>query len=104
MSSSTVSTENNTSIKFELNGKTITANQDETILKAAQRHGVEIPHLCYKDGLEEVGEQVSAPGAPVHAGVALPDGEGVGPGDAHGVVPRRAARALFTRRPRAGFP
>ncbi|KAG1707815.1 Formate dehydrogenase subunit alpha [Nymphon striatum] len=27
----------------------------ETILKAAQRNGVEIPHLCYKDGMEEVG-------------------------------------------------
>lgn len=46
---------NTAKIEFELNGKTITANQDETILKAAQRHGVEIPHLCYKDGLEEVG-------------------------------------------------
>ena len=44
-----------TTIEFELNGKTITANQYETILKAAQRHGVEIPHLCYEDGLEEVG-------------------------------------------------
>ncbi len=44
-----------TTIEFELNGKTISANQDETILKAAQHHGVEIPHLCYADGLEEVG-------------------------------------------------
>ncbi|MEH6456714.1 MAG: formate dehydrogenase subunit alpha [Cocleimonas sp.] len=42
-------------VEFELNGTTISANQDETILKAAQRHGVEIPHLCYTDGLEEVG-------------------------------------------------
>ena len=42
-------------VEFELNGKTISANQDETILKAAERHGVEIPHLCYKDGMEEVG-------------------------------------------------
>ena len=48
-------TSNKTTVEFELNGKTISANQDETILKAAQRHGVEIPHLCYKDGLEEVG-------------------------------------------------
>ena len=39
------------SIKFNLNGENITANEDETIFKAAQRHGVEIPHLCYKDGL-----------------------------------------------------
>ncbi len=43
------------SIEFSLNGETITANTDETILKAAQRHGVEIPHLCYKDGLGESG-------------------------------------------------
>jgi len=35
------------SIKFTLNGKTITANKDETIFKAAQRNGVEIPHLCF---------------------------------------------------------
>ena len=42
-------------IEFELNGNKIVAREDETILKAAQRHGVEIPNLCYKDGLEEVG-------------------------------------------------
>jgi formate dehydrogenase major subunit len=39
------------SIKFTLNGETINANEDETIFKAAQRHGVEIPHLCFKGGL-----------------------------------------------------
>jgi formate dehydrogenase major subunit len=39
------------SIKFTLNGETINANEDETIFKAAQRHGVEIPHLCFKEGL-----------------------------------------------------
>ncbi len=55
MSASTNTAINTTTVEFELNGKTITANQDETILKAAQRHGVEIPHLCYTDGLEEVG-------------------------------------------------
>ena len=42
-------------IAFELNGTTITADKDETILTAAQRHGIEIPHLCYADGLEAVG-------------------------------------------------
>ncbi len=47
--------ETKTTVEFELNGKTICANQDETILKAAQRHGIEIPHLCYSDGLKEVG-------------------------------------------------
>jgi len=39
------------SIKFTLNGKTISADKDETILKAAKRNGIEIPHLCFKDGL-----------------------------------------------------
>ena len=42
-------------IKFSLNGKTISATENETIFKAAQRHGVEIPHLCYKDELGESG-------------------------------------------------
>ncbi len=40
------------SIKFTLNGKTVTADEDETIFKAAQRNGVEIPHLCFKEGLD----------------------------------------------------
>ena len=38
-------------VAFELDGQPVTAHPDETILKAAQRHGVEIPHLCYTDGL-----------------------------------------------------
>ncbi len=37
-------------ISFTLNGKEIEARGDETILQAAQRHGTEIPHLCYKEG------------------------------------------------------
>lgn len=43
------------SIDFTLNGELIAAHEDETILTAAQRHGVEIPHLCYKEGLGESG-------------------------------------------------
>ena len=43
------------SITFNLNGKTVSANDDETIFKAAQRHGVDIPHLCYRDDLGESG-------------------------------------------------
>lgn len=38
-------------VEFTLNGKTIAASEDETILQAARRNGVEIPHLCYSDGL-----------------------------------------------------
>ena len=37
-------------IEFKLDGKTIVAYGGETILKAAKRHGVDIPHLCFKDG------------------------------------------------------
>src|SRR3990167_11458160 len=44
-----------TMTSFELDGQPITARPGETILKAAQRHGVEIPHLCYTDGLRADG-------------------------------------------------
>ena len=42
-------------VAFELDGQPVTARPGETILKAAQRHGVEIPHLCYTDGLRPDG-------------------------------------------------
>lgn len=59
-------------IAFDLNGKKIFAEEGETILLAAQRHGVEIPHLCYSEGqgqdgncracmVEIDGERVLAP-------------------------------------------
>jgi formate dehydrogenase major subunit len=37
-------------IAFELDGRRIEARDDETILGAARRYGVEIPHLCHHDG------------------------------------------------------
>jgi len=37
-------------IEFTLNGNQVSAYEGETILLAAQRHGVEIPNLCYMDG------------------------------------------------------
>src|SRR5215208_3302266 len=37
-------------IKFTLNGNQISAFDGETILLAAQRHGIDIPNLCYMDG------------------------------------------------------
>lgn len=40
---------------FTLDGRTLDARPGETILQAAQRHGVEIPHLCYTDGLRPDG-------------------------------------------------
>ncbi len=40
---------------FSLNGREVTARAGESLLQAAKREGVEIPHLCYKEGLEAVG-------------------------------------------------
>ena len=37
-------------VEFTLDTKTIQAYEGETILKAAKRHGIDIPHLCYKEG------------------------------------------------------
>ena len=42
-------------ITFLLDGKPAEAFQGESILKAAERSGVCIPHLCYKDGLRADG-------------------------------------------------
>ena len=42
-------------VEFQLNGQVVQAYEGETILKAAQRHGVDIPHLCYTDGLRADG-------------------------------------------------
>ncbi len=42
-------------VKFTLDGREIEAREDESILQAAQRHGVDIPHLCWKDGLRADG-------------------------------------------------
>ena len=37
------------SIKFTLDGKTVTAGEGESIWEVAQREGTLIPHLCHKD-------------------------------------------------------
>jgi formate dehydrogenase major subunit len=42
-------------IDFLLDGRTISARPDETILQAADRHGAAIPRLCYKDGMRPDG-------------------------------------------------
>lgn len=38
-------------VRFTLDGREIEARSGETILQAAERNGVKIPHLCYSDGL-----------------------------------------------------
>ena len=42
-------------IEFKLNGKSVVGRPDETIIECAQRHGVEVPHLCYTPGLRPDG-------------------------------------------------
>ena len=44
-----------TPVSFSLNGKTVACRPDETILEVAQKHGVEIPRLCYMEGLRPDG-------------------------------------------------
>ena len=59
-------------IEYKLNGETVSAFAGETIIHSAKRHGVDIPHLCYKEGyrpdgncracmVEIKGERVLAP-------------------------------------------
>ncbi|MBY0436737.1 MAG: (2Fe-2S)-binding protein, partial [Burkholderiales bacterium] len=59
-------------VEFKLNGRTVTAFADESLIEAADRLGVEIPRLCYKPGMrpdgncracvvEVKGERVLAP-------------------------------------------
>ncbi|MEW8028821.1 MAG: formate dehydrogenase subunit alpha [Candidatus Thiodiazotropha sp.] len=43
------------SINFTLDGKPLSALPGETLLQAAKRAGIEIPHLCYKEGLRPDG-------------------------------------------------
>ncbi len=42
-------------ILFTLNGTQIIALEGETLLQAAGRNGIQIPHLCYSDGLRPAG-------------------------------------------------
>ncbi len=59
-------------VTFTLNGKAVTGRSDRTILQAAQDHAIEIPRLCYMEGMradgncrtcmvEITGERVLAP-------------------------------------------
>ncbi|MEO5741278.1 MAG: molybdopterin-dependent oxidoreductase, partial [Vicinamibacterales bacterium] len=59
-------------VEFSLNSRSLTGRSDETILQIAKRNGIEIPHLCYKEGyrpdgncracmVEINGERVLAP-------------------------------------------
>src|SRR3954467_14517544 len=42
-------------IEFKLNGRSVTGRSDETIIETAKHYGVDIPHLCYKEGMRPDG-------------------------------------------------
>ena len=42
-------------VEFKLNGRDVIGYANETIIQTAKRLGVEIPHLCYKEGMRPDG-------------------------------------------------
>jgi formate dehydrogenase major subunit len=42
-------------VSFEMNGKPVQAFAHETLIEVAKREGIAIAHLCYREGMEEVG-------------------------------------------------
>jgi formate dehydrogenase major subunit len=42
-------------VEFKLNGKTVIGRSDEPIIETAKAHGIEVPHLCYAEGLRPDG-------------------------------------------------
>ena len=42
-------------VHFTLDGQAVSGRADESILQIAQRHGAQIPHLCFSAGLEPAG-------------------------------------------------
>ena len=43
------------SVTLSINGRLVTGHTGENLLQIAQREGIEVPRLCYKDGLDSVG-------------------------------------------------
>ncbi len=44
-----------TAVSFEINGRQVQAFPNEALIEVAAREGIEIPRLCYKEGMEAVG-------------------------------------------------
>src|SRR5690348_10614581 len=42
-------------VETKLNGRAVAGRRDETIIQTAKHYGIEIPHLCYKEGLRADG-------------------------------------------------
>jgi formate dehydrogenase major subunit len=41
--------------EFTLNGRTVAARAGENLIEAAARYGIEVPRLCYKQGMRADG-------------------------------------------------
>jgi formate dehydrogenase major subunit len=42
-------------VRFTLNGTAVVGRADESLIEAAARHGIEVPRLCYKEGMRPDG-------------------------------------------------
>src|SRR5713101_3595735 len=42
-------------VTFTLNGREVHGRTTETLIQVAKREGIEIPHLCYKEGMDTAG-------------------------------------------------
>src|SRR4030081_2097149 len=42
-------------VEFKFNGKTVVRRSDETLIKSFKHYGIDIPHLCYKEGMRPDG-------------------------------------------------
>jgi formate dehydrogenase major subunit len=42
-------------VTFTLNGKKVVTRADQTILQTADDHGIEVPRLCYMEGMRADG-------------------------------------------------
>src|SRR4249920_2148236 len=42
-------------VEFKLNGRAVVGRSDETIIQTAKHYGIDIPRLCYKDGMRPDG-------------------------------------------------
>ena len=42
-------------VSLKINGKTFFGSPDETILDVSKRNNIEIPHLCFKEGMRPDG-------------------------------------------------
>src|SRR6266571_4411950 len=94
-------------IEFKLNGRTVVGRSDETLIQTAKQYGIEIPHLCYKEGMrpdgncracvvEVKGERVLAPSCCRYP----KDGMEVTTDSARAVLSQKMVHELLARLPR----